>query len=210
MEELTELLGKSSLADVKEVAVNKGTGAGGSNTNLFGKKFEDKTNNEVRLLEQGFIKHTINKTKCGYYLEKEFPHEQKKIVFVLQTGLKIYMKEKFDIELFRCPDEAYIITYNTGITEIKILEKKEQNVEGSVETKLWSCPSLKREYELVLGDEFNVTYGLCVSEFLEKKFLSKEDKKYSILNQILQEHDIEILFGDIDNYFEELDAWVNK
>jgi len=32
------------------------------------------------------------------------------------------------------------------MVEIKIVEKKEQNVEGSVETKLWSSPSLKREY----------------------------------------------------------------
>ena len=53
------------------------------------------------------------------------------------------------------------------ISLIKILEKKEQNVEGSVETKLWSGPSLKREYELVLGNDFKVHYGFCVSEFLK-------------------------------------------
>ena len=32
---------------------NKGTGAGGSNTNLFGTKFEFKTDNEKRLLSHG-------------------------------------------------------------------------------------------------------------------------------------------------------------
>ena len=34
------------------------------------------------------------------------------------------MKNKFNILLFRYPDEAYIIEYNTGKKVIKILEKK--------------------------------------------------------------------------------------
>ena len=38
-----------------QVIINKGTGAGGANTNFYGKKFEDKTNNQNRLLEMGYI-----------------------------------------------------------------------------------------------------------------------------------------------------------
>ena len=83
-------------------------------------------------------------------------------VFVLQNGLKKYMNFTYNIDVFRCPDEAYIIEYTSGRKVIKILEKKEQNVEGSVETKLWAGSSLKREYELVLGLEFEVFYGFCV------------------------------------------------
>lgn len=75
------------------------------------------------------------------------------------------MKNKYNIELFRYPDEAYIIEYNTGKKIIKILEKKNQNVEGSVETKLWSGPSLKREYKLILKDNLEVHYGFCVNDF---------------------------------------------
>ena len=129
-------------------------------------------------------------------------------MFVLQNGFKMYMKNKYNIELFRCPDEAYIIEYTNGKKVIKILEKKEQNVEGSVETKLWSGPSLKREYELVLGPEFSVFYGFCVSEFLKKKLISNE-KKYSILNSIFNENNIVVLFGDDENYFETLINWIN-
>ena len=121
----------------------------------------------------------------------------------------MYMKNKYNIELFRCPDEAYIIEYNTGKKIIKILEKKEQNVEGSVETKLWSGPSLQREYELVLGADFEVHYGFCVNEFLKKKLVSKE-KKYTTLNKILNETNISVLFGDDDNYFETFDIWLNN
>lgn len=149
-----------------EPTLNKGTGAGGSNTNYYGKKFEEKTNNQIRLLTDGYIKNSFTKKPNDYYLSKTF--EDKTIIFVLQNGFKMYMKNKYNIQLFRCPDEAYIIEYNTGKKVIKILEKKEQNVEGSVETKLWSGPSLKREYELVLGDNFEVYYGFCVSDFLKK------------------------------------------
>lgn len=80
-------------------------------------------------------------------------------------------------------------------------------MEGSVETKLWAGPALKREYELVLGDEFKVDYGFCVSSFLQKKFISSNNK-FIILNKILREHNIAVLFGDDTNYFETLDNWV--
>ncbi len=189
------------------IIVNKGTGAGGANTNYHGKKFEEKTNNQQRLLDMGYTMNTFSKNskKYDYYLSKKF--EDKTIVFVLQNGLKSYMKQKYEIELFRCPDEAYIIEYNNGMKVIKILEKKEQNVEGSVETKLWSGPSLKREYELVLGDKFEVFYGFCVSGFLKNKLVSTE-KKYTILNRIFEEIGIAVLFGDDDDYFEIFDAWL--
>lgn len=164
--------------------INKGTGAGGANTNLYGKIFEEKTNNEKRLLEQGFAKTAINKkTKFGYYLSKTF--EDKKIIFVLQSGLKEYIKTFYSIELFRCPDEAYIIEYANGKRVIKILEKKEQNVEGSVDTKLLAGPMFKEEYFEALEGNFEVEYAFCVSKFLQDKIQS-QDKKYIIFNKIMK------------------------
>ena len=192
------------------ILINKGTGAGGANTNYYGKKFEEKTNNQQRLLEMGYTKISFTKNpkkEYDYYLSKTF--EDKTHIFVLQNGLKIYMKKKYNIDLFRCPDEAYIIEYKSGRKVIKILEKKEQNVEGSVETKLWSGPSLKREYEIVLGAEFEVFYGFCVSNFLKNKLVSNE-KKYTILNTIFNENNIAVLFGDDENYLETLDKWINN
>lgn len=192
---------------------NKGTGAGGANTNCYGKKFEEKTNNQTRLLNDGYIKNSFTKkpkkTKktYDYYLSKTF--EDKTTIFVLQNGLKTYMKNKYNIDLFRCPDEAYIIEYNTGKKVIKILEKKEQNVSGSVETKLWASPSLKREYELVLGSEFEVNYCLCINQYLQNLLVSN-NKKYLTLNKILSENKIEILFGDDKNYFDMINKWIAK
>jgi hypothetical protein len=189
--------------------INKGTGAGGSNTNYYGKKFEEKTDNQKRLLQDGYIKNIFRNCKksYGYYLSKQ--NEEKTIIFVSQNGLKLYMKEKYNKELFRCPDEAYIIEYATGKNVIKILEKKEQRVEGSVETKLWSGPSLKREYEIVLGSSFEVHYAFCINNFLKKKITS-DLQKYTILNTILNENNISVLFGDDNNYFETFDNWLNN
>jgi len=189
---------------------NKGTGAGGANTNYYGKKFEDKTNNQIRLLNDGFIKHTLSnnsKKIYDFYLSKTYP--DKTITFVLQNGLKKFMKHKYNIDLFRCPDEAYIIEYNSGQKIINILEKKEQNVEGSVETKLWSAIALKREYELVLGIDFQVNYAFCVNDFLKNK-LTSTDKKYITLNTIFNENNIIVLFGDNSDYFQSLDNWFNN
>ena len=114
-----------------QLIINKGTGAGGANTNYYGKKFEEKTNNQQRLLELGYTKNSFTKNPkkaYDYYLSKTF--EDKIIVFVLQNGLKIYMKNKYNIDLFRCPDEAYIIEYKNGRKVIKILEKKRTKCRG--------------------------------------------------------------------------------
>jgi len=200
----------NTTTDTTQHIFNKGTGAGGANTNYYGKKFEEKTNNQQRLLDMGYIRNNFTggpKKIYSYYLSKTF--EDKTISFVLQNGLKIYMKNKYNIELFRCPDEAYIVEYVSGRKVIIILEKKEQKVQGSVETKLWSGPSLKREYELVVGPDFEVKYGFCVSEFLKNKLISDE-KKYTILNTILKESNIDVLFGDDENYFETFDTWFNN
>ena len=207
----------------------KNFGAGGKNTNVFGKRFEFKTNNKERLLSKGFIKKVFDKNvkvvdknvknvkvvdknvkvfdTCSY-LSNINILENRNIEFVLHTGLKKYMKHKYDIELFRFPDEAYIIKDKLcKKTIVKILEKKEQHVEGSMETKLWSGPSLKREYEIILGPGFEVHYGFCVSAFLKQK-LESDIPKYMILRQILRENHIEVLFGDDEDYFEKLDEWV--
>lgn len=188
----------------RKLIINKGTGAGGSNTNYNGKIFEFKTNNEENLLNIGFIKQYF-KGKKNYCLTKKY--QDKQVTFVIQSNLKIYMKIKYNIDLFRFPDEAYVIEFINGKKIVIIIEKKEQNVEGSVETKLWSGPSLKREYEIVLGNNFQVYYCFCVNNFFKKKFTSNEIK-YNILKTILTENNINILYGDDEDYFKKLKLWL--
>ena len=173
--------------------------AGGARTNLSGKNFEKETDNENFLLKNNFIKK-------NFWIEKEY--NDKKIIFLSQGSFKKYIKEKFDIEIFRNPDEAYIIVFKTGKIDIKILEKKKQNVHGSVETKLWASPSLKREYELVL-ENFTVEYALCLSNYFKEK-INSSIKKYKILQKILDENSIEIFYGSDLDYFEKLHKWIHQ
>ena len=213
LDEVIEFPDVINVADVVDVAdepkkvTNKGTGAGGANTNYFGKKFEEKTDNEPRLIESGFTKTIINKkTKFGYYLSKTF--EDKTVTFVSQNGLKEFIHLKYNIELFRCPDEAYVFEYTDGRKVIKILEKKEQMVDGSVDTKLLTGPMFKEEYFEALEGIFEVEYAFCVSSFLQNKIQQVDNKKYVIFNKLMKKHNIPILFGDDDNYFESLDAYL--
>ena len=56
---------------------NKGIGACGVNTNYYGKKFEEKTNNEIRLLDDGYIRNTITlKSKSVVLVESVLSIEQ--------------------------------------------------------------------------------------------------------------------------------------
>ena len=203
---------KNSL-QIKKEKINKRSNAGGSNTSKNGNIFEADTDNQIRLIEFGYIKKSFTKniknTKktYDYYLLKFF--NDKTIVFAKQSGFKIYMKKKYNIELFRFPDEAYIIEYNDGRRIIKILEKKSQNKAGSTETKLWASSSLRREYEIVLGCDYDIHYALCINTYLQK-LLESSNMKYKILKEILYENDIDILFGNEKNYFIKLDAWLNK
>jgi len=178
--------------------INKGNGAGGSQTNKNGLSFEEVTNNELCLLSQGYVKK-------DNYLIKE--NADNTTVFVRQRVLTSYIKKNYNLNLFRNPDEAYIIIpkeNNSKQIIIKILEKKFQTCSGSVETKLWSGPSLKREYEIVLGDKFKVEYAFCLNSWFKQK-----NEKYKILNQILSEAGIHTIYADQD-YFKNINEWILK
>lgn len=188
---------------------NRGMGAGGSNTTRNGFLFEEKTNIRPKLLEKGYSEYNLvrNPKKAHhYYLSKKI--KNKTVIFVYKNGLKLYLNFKYNIDIFRFPDEAYIIEYESGEKTVIIIEKKNQNVDGSVETKLWSGPSLKREYEIVLND-FTVHYVFVVNSYYKTKFTS-DNTKFIILNTILNENDIVVFFGDDENYFDFFFIWFNN
>ena len=184
---------------------NKGTGAGGANTNVNGKSFEKKTDNEARLLAQGFVKkRLVGKGKYDYYLEKG------NVVYLTQGGLKKYMKQVHKLEMIRCPDEAYLVKDGENYV-LKILEKKNQNVEGSVADKLQIGDYMQYEYECCLGEAFasiKVDYAFCISEFL-KKIYTSDTTKYKILREYNKKNKVSVLFGDDEDYFAQLDKWIS-
>ena len=186
--------------------INKGTGAGGANTNVTGKSFEQKTENETRLLASGFIRKPIpgyEKTIYGYYLIKETSPTES-VVYLTQGGLKAYFGHFFKKELYRHPDEAYLFRNGDQYT-LKILEKKNQNVSGSVDTKLLAGPGFIKVYEKELGEGFSVKYAFCISSFMKKNYVSKKNDS---LREVNEECGIAVLFGDDPDYYETLDAWI--
>ena len=187
---------------------NKGTGAGGANTNLNGISFEKKTDNEPRLLSAGFVRKPIpvSKAKYAYYLEHEIGPDES-ITYLTQSGLKLYFAHFFhNKDICREPDEAYLFRNGNKYT-LKILEKKNQNTEGSVDTKLLAGKGFIDEYEFILGPNFTVKYAFCISEFLKKDYIS-DRKKSQALRHINEKYDIAVLYGDDDNYFDTLDEWI--
>lgn len=192
---------------VNNMIINRGTCAGGFKTIYNCKDFEKKTNIEQYLLNNRYKKEIMNKTIFGYKLTKII--DKKEIVYVTQGGFRIYMKQQFNKNIFRNPDEAYIIKKPDEKCVVKILEKKNQNTEGSVELKLYTGRSFIKEYSKVLGNTFEIKYAFCLSNFYKKKFNSNK-QKYIIMKQIINEDNVEILYGEDDNYIDKLNEWINK
>ena len=169
---------------------NKGTGSGGAKTNVHGKAFEAKTEHL-----DGFTKKRI-----GY--------EKDNIVYLRQAELKKYFKTIFNIEMIRHPDEAYLIRNEHQYT-LKIIEKKSQNVEGSVIEKLNLGAFYKEEYEWCLGPQFKIEYAYCLSAFLKQKYLS-DTLKSKFLREKNKRNEIVVLFGDDEDYQERLNEFISK
>jgi hypothetical protein len=190
--------------------INRGTGAGGANTNINGKTFETKTENESRLLADGFVRKVIprcSKNKYGYYLFKEISATES-ITYLTQSGLKSYFKHFFNKKMCRHTDEAYLFRHGDTYT-LKILEKKNQNTGGSVDIKLLAGRGFIDEFEFLLGENFTVRYAFCLSAYLKKDYIA-DCVKSKALRHINQKYGITVLFGDDANYYETLDAWIRS
>jgi hypothetical protein len=187
--------------------INKGTGAGGSKTTYNGLNFEDKTSIENNLDKLKYIKKeiNINKRKGCYY-------QNDNIIYFKKNGFKLYFEKEFKIITYRQPDEAYLIKQDDKYI-LKILEKKNQNVDGSVEEKLKTGAFNRREYELMVNIhneyKFTIIYCFCVSKFLQDK-LESEHIKYKNIKKIMEEDKVGVLYGDDDNYIDKLCEWINK
>jgi len=115
----------------------------------------------------------------------------------------------FNIDVYKQPDEAFII-FNNDKINIKILEKKNQNVEGSIEDKLKTGNFIRREYVKMLKTIKNINkieYAFCVSKFLQDKFQSNQIK-YNNMLEILAEDNIKLFFGEDKDYFDLLFSWL--
>lgn len=174
-----------------------------------GSQFEEKTDIKNFLISKGFIpyfkKGFIKKETCGT------------IIYLPKNEFNNYFKKKIGYNPTRIPDESFMIIEEGKIKTVIILEKKNQNVEGSVELKLWAAEFIKNEYTrdaIENGFEILFEYSFCLCDFLFKKFIFEENgeyknfknkqKQYFLLKKMFNEKDINIFNGDSNKYFDEL------
>jgi len=176
--------------------VNQGTGAGGKNTNINGKNFEKKISLVPYLMKNDFERKVL--TKRSYYLELGVGNMRMK--YFQQSSFRHYMKKTYSESMIRVPDEVVILERDGSKPILFVIEIKNQNVEGSVETKLWACDGLKYEYEFLYSEIFDVNYCIVVNDFYKMKFLDKENKRYGALLSYYGKRDIRLFFGEEKNY----------
>jgi hypothetical protein len=189
-----------------DTLVNRGTGAGGAVTNTNGLAFEKKTDNTERLKANKFLLIRKNSNKYGWYLQKKID-DSTMIYFMQKSALDMFCKEKLNREICREPDEAYVIVKNGKYT-FYILEKKNQNVPGSVDQKLMLDEAMVFQYKYCLGHSVDVHYAFCISKYLKDEYLS-DTQKYRSIRAWHEKNKTPILFGDDEDYFQKLDVWLS-
>lgn len=163
---------------------NKGTGAGGANTNANGLPFEDATE------PQEF--YQVLK-KCVHHQEIRFHDCQKTYILTKKAGFSNYMGENMDKTIdalhgAKQPDEVYIDEQEKIVF---IIEKKFQQTSGSTAEKLQTYSSKIKNYKKRIPG-YKIVYIYCLSEWF------KNNCKAEI--EDLKEDNIPVFWGTNETY----------
>lgn len=167
---------------------NKGTGAGGSNTNKTGLPYEQLTD-----LNGHFIVHHTNKFSESI----SFNNTERKFIRTKQNNFFKYMVNyinKCVNKAHGCknPDECYVDEVNK---KIFILEKKFQQTSGSVCEKIQTSDFKKWQYSRTFPG-FDVIYIYCLSEWFKTN--CKAEIEY------LEYKNVPVFWGNSDTYKEDI------
>lgn len=160
MNQLNTIEEKTSL-----IITNKGTGAGGANTNKNGLSYEEYTDLKSKYKSCNFIK------KDSIYIV-EFEGYERPFIKANKSTLHKYMKKIGQINQdltpaagCKEPDEAYIDNEKKSVF---IIEKKFQQTSGSVDEKIQTGHFKKIHYE-ELFPNFKIYYIYCLSDWFKKE-----------------------------------------
>ena len=167
---------------------NKGTGAGGSNTNKNGLPYERITSldTDIEIIK----KHTNSNTIKFKISNTEFEKPNKK------GGLFKVLSEYLDENIekgkgYKQPDECYI---NMNGKKIFIIEKKFQQTNGSVDEKI-QTPEFKIWNYSEMFPEFKIVYIYCLSNYFTP---FKAELKYLKLKKV------PVFWGDSKTYKDDI------
>jgi hypothetical protein len=182
--------------NVNKNIINRGTGAGGSNTNKNGLSYEELT--EINDSDRYITKDTI-KIKNKKISQVEI--DSKPFIKVIKGELKFYMMyiNKFNIDSEKSlqPDECYIDEENKTIN---IIEKKFQQSSGSVDEKI-QTGDFKRWFYKEQYPEYTIKYCYCLSDWFKQK-------RYNPEFRYLKNHNIKVFYGSDDLYVDKLLDWI--
>tara|TARA_Y100000389_G_C17445732_1_gene511483 strand:+ start:176 stop:829 length:654 start_codon:yes stop_codon:yes gene_type:complete len=182
--------------NVNKNIINRGTGAGGSNTNKNGLSYEELT--EINDSDRYITKDTI-KIKNKKISQVEI--DGKLFIKVIKGELKLYMmhSNKFNIDSEKSlqPDECYIDETNKVIN---IIEKKFQQSSGSVDEKI-QTGAFKRWFYKEQYPEYTIKYCYCLSDWFKQKRYNPEFRYY-------KNHNIKVFYGSDDLYVDKLLDWI--
>ena len=193
--------------------VNRGTGAGGSQTNKNGKAYEEKTCFD-KFCSKEWKKIILDKnTIFGYYMEIKFPGFT--IHKFSQGGIKKYFNHFTEFKtrgkLSRHHDEAFFIQFKDKSRKpiLKILEKKHQHCAGSADTKILAAWGFIKYYKKKFLNKIEIEYAFSVNNWLKTQF-KKYPYKWEIILENFEEDNIPIFYGEDDNYGELILKWITN
>lgn len=150
---------------VKPKIINKGTGAGGANTNINGLQFE-----EVVDLKDRY--ESIQTSRNGIGSEVNFKGHLRTFIEVSKSALHKYMEKIGEKNMTlkpaagcKLPDEAYIDLEKKNIF---IIEKKFQQTSGSADEKLQTGLFKQLHYK-ELFPNFKIYYMYCLSDWFKRE-----------------------------------------
>lgn len=171
--------------------------------------FYKNTNNLPFLYSVGFKEVLQGPTDTGLNPGLILKKDQQ--VYLSRDAFKNYFKDHFGITPFRSPCEAYVIFPKAGedYFVVKLVEKKAQihGSERTFETKIWSSISLKKEFEITLGEHFRVEYAICLNSVLEVEYKNLNIRKINIIQALLRENNVFLFFGEQPDYLKQLNIW---
>lgn len=192
---------------------NKGTGAGGANTNLNGIRFEQDTYLGEWIEKANFDLVKIGKSTDRTQLFEVFNKQKQLVAYYGRQG-KIYDALKFmignsfsnefikEVLSAKINPDAFILNINTKT--LHIFEKKWQQTSGSVDEKIQTAPfKLEMFQKLVSQYGVSVTYNYILSSFFSNDkfrnvFEYYEQEKFSNISLWVENYNLNDL--DINFY----------
>lgn len=185
---------KSEQETTEEKVKNRGTGAGGANTNRTGLSYEANTDLST---EYTLTTPEPNKETCDTnhpYIkfkdsEKLFIKAGKRDLYKIMSDMNEVNTELAPAAGCKYPDEAYV---NIVDKHIYIIEKKFQQTSGSVDEKI-QTGQFKQYHYSKLFPNFKVSYIYCLSNWFKKP-------DYKSVLEYLGENKIQVYWGNDPNY----------